>query len=162
MSLPRAIRTLLLFVALVAAQYFVRPLLGWRVPVDFLVIAVLLIAVRVRPGGAALIGFLLGLVADSLAPESFGAAALAMTLVGFGASWLKAVFFSDNVFLHAFFFFIGKWAFDTIFVFAARQGGLYEMATRVALWSPMEAAVTAVAGVGVLLLFRGMLEAPAT
>jgi len=162
MNFPRTARTLLLFVALVGAQYFVRPLLAWRVPVDFLVIAVLLIAVRVRPGIAALVGFLLGLVADAMAPESFGAGALGMTLVGFGASWLKAVFFSDNVFLHAFFFFVGKWTFDTIFVLAARQGGVYDLTTRVALWSPMEAGVTAVAGVGVLLLFRGVLEAPAT
>lgn len=162
MNPPRAIRAALLFAALVGAHYFLRPLLGWRVSVDFLVIAVLLVAVRVRPGVAALIGFALGLVGDSLSPATFGAGALAMTLVGFSASWLKAVFFSDNVFLHAFFFFVGKWAFDTIFVISSRQGPVYDMATQVVLWSPMAAAVTAVAGVVVLLLFRGMLEAPAT
>lgn len=162
MNPQRAIRTALLFAALVGAHYFLRPLLGWRVSIDFLVIAVLLVAVRVRPGGAALIGFALGLIADSLAPATFGAGALAMTLVGFGASWLKAVFFSDNVFLHAFFFFVGKWAFDTVFVVVARQGSTYDMASQVVLWSPMAAAVTAVAGVAVLLLFRGMLEAPAS
>lgn len=160
--MQRGIRTALLFVALIAMHYFVRPLLGWRVSMDFLVIAVLLVAVRVRPGAAALIGFALGLVADSLAPATFGAGALAMTLVGFSASWLKAVFFSDNVFLHAFFFFVGKWAFDVLFVLAARQGGVYDMATQVALWSPLAAALTAVTGVLVLLLFRGMLEAPAS
>ncbi|MCC6927538.1 MAG: rod shape-determining protein MreD [Gemmatimonadaceae bacterium] len=160
--MQRGLRTALLFVALVAMHYFVRPLLGWRVSIDFLVVAVLLVAVRVRPGVAALIGFALGLVADSLAPATFGASALAMTLVGFSASWLKAVFFSDNVFLHAFFFFVGKWAFDVLFVLAARQGGVYDMATQVALWSPLAAAMTAVTGVVVLLLFRGMLEAPAS
>ncbi len=160
--MQRGLRTALLFVALIAMHYFVRPLLGWRISMDFLVVAVLLVAVRVRPGVAALIGFALGLVADSLAPATFGASALAMTLVGFSASWLKAVFFSDNVFLHAFFFFVGKWAFDVLFVLAARQGGVYDMATQVALWSPLSAALTAVTGVLVLLLFRGMLEAPAS
>ncbi|MFN8667318.1 MAG: rod shape-determining protein MreD [Gemmatimonadaceae bacterium] len=160
--MQRGLRTALLFVALIAMHYFLRPLLGWRVSMDFLVVAVLLVAVRVRPGVAALIGFALGLVADSLAPATFGASALAMTLVGFSASWLKAVFFSDNVFLHAFFFFVGKWAFDVLFVLAARQGGVYDMATQVALWSPLAAALTAVTGVLVLLLFRGMLEAPAS
>ncbi|HEX4935433.1 MAG TPA: rod shape-determining protein MreD [Gemmatimonadaceae bacterium] len=160
--MQRGLRTALLFVALIAMHYFVRPLLGWRVSMDFLVIAVLLVAVRVRPGVAALIGFALGLVADSLAPATFGAGALAMTLVGFSASWLKAIFFSDNVFLHAFFFFAGKWAFDVLFVLAARQGGVYDMATQVALWSPLAAALTAVTGVAVLLLFRGVLEAPAS
>lgn len=162
MNPQRVVRTALLFAALVGAHYFLRPLLGWRVSVDFLVIAVLLIAVRVRPGVAAVIGFVLGLVGDSLSPATFGAGALAMTLVGFGASWLKAVFFSDNVFLHAFFFFMGKWAFDSVFIVASRQGSAYEMATQVVLWSPMAAAVTAVAGVAVLLLFRGMLEAPSS
>lgn len=160
--MQRGLRTALLFAALIAMHYFVRPLLGWRVSMDFLVIAVLLVAVRVRPGVAALIGFALGLIADSLAPATFGAGALAMTLVGFSASWLKAVFFSDNVFLHAFFFFVGKWAFDVLFVLAARQGGVYDMATQVALWSPLAAALTAVTGVLVLLLFRGMLEAPSS
>lgn len=160
--MQRGIRTALLFVALVAMHYFLRPLLGWRVSMDFLVIAVLLVAVRVRPGVAALIGFALGLIGDSLAPSTFGAGALAMTLVGFSASWLKAVFFSDNVFLHAFFFFVGKWAFDILFVVAARQGGVYDMATQMVLWSPLAAALTAVTGVIVLLLFRGMLEAPSS
>jgi rod shape-determining protein MreD len=158
--MQRGIRTALLFVALVAMHYFLRPLLGWRVSMDFLVIAVLLVAVRVRPGVAALIGFALGLIGDSLAPATFGAGA--MTLVGFSASWLKAVFFSDNVFLHAFFFFVGKWAFDILFVVAARQGGVYDMATQMVLWSPLAAALTAVTGVVVLLLFRGMLEAPSS
>ena len=30
-----------------------------------------------------------------------------MTLVGFGASWLKAAFFADNVALNAMFMFLG-------------------------------------------------------
>ncbi len=162
MSVQRALRAAVLFAALVAMHFFVRPLLGWRVSMDFLVIAMLLVSVRVRPGVAAVVGFALGLIADSLAPETFGAGALAMSVVGFGASWLKAVFFSDNVFLHAFFFFVGKWAFDVVFVIAARQGGVYEMATQIVLWSPLAAALTAVTGVVVLLLFRSMLEAPSS
>lgn len=162
MSWQRGARAALIFVLLVGMQFFVRPLLGWRVSMDFLVIAVLLVAVRVRPGVAALIGFGIGLVADSLSPEAFGAGALSMTLVGFSASWLKAVFFSDNVFLHAFFFFVGKWSFDIIYVIVERNRGLYDMATQIVLWSPLAAALTAVTGVIVLLLFRGMLESPST
>ena len=49
------------FVVLVALHYSIRPLLGTRISVDFLVIAVLLTAVHVRPGVAALIGFAAGL-----------------------------------------------------------------------------------------------------
>ena len=39
-----------------------------------------------------------------------------MSVVGFAASWLKAVFFADNLALHALFFFVGKWAFDMLYL----------------------------------------------
>jgi uncharacterized membrane protein YeaQ/YmgE (transglycosylase-associated protein family) len=93
MSAARALRAVAAFAVLVALHYAVRPLLGWRVMMDFLVIAVLLMAVRVRPAFAALLGFATGLIADALSPTALGAGALAMTLIGFAASWLKAVFF---------------------------------------------------------------------
>ncbi len=56
MTPQRVLRAALIFVALVAMHYFVRPLMGWRVSMDFLVIAMLLVAVRVRPGVAAVVG----------------------------------------------------------------------------------------------------------
>ena len=40
--------------------------------------------------------------------SGFGAAALGMAIVGFGASWLKAVFFADNLALNGFFLFLGE------------------------------------------------------
>src|SRR5207237_8022998 len=95
----------LIFVVL---NYTLRPLLGCRAPMDFLVLALLLASVRVRPATAAVIGFVLGLVSDSLAPDALGAGAIAMTVVGFGASYLKAVFFADNLVLNALLSFHGK------------------------------------------------------
>lgn len=160
MNWQRGARIAIVFALLVVLHFFLRPLLGWKVTMDFLVIAVLLLAVRVRPGVAALVGFATGLIADSIVPSTFGVGALSMTIVGFGASWLKAVFFADNVFLHAVFFFIGKWTFDVLFVVMSRSGGVYDMATQIALWSPLAAGLTAVTGVVVLLLFKGMLESP--
>lgn len=158
MNLRRTLRAVFVFALLVVLHYTIRPLLGWHVSIDFLVVGVLLMAVRVRPGTAALIGFLTGIVADSLTPATFGAGALAMTGIGFAASWLKAVFFADNIVLHAFFFFIGKWVFDAIFLFAARGSSLGEYATQLFLWSPLSAALTAVTGVVMLLIFRALLE----
>jgi hypothetical protein len=67
---------------LIVLHYTVRPLIGSRISLDFMVVAVLLLAVRVRPGIAALIGFAAGLIADSMVPLSFGAGALAMSAVG--------------------------------------------------------------------------------
>ena len=162
MTLGRSAKAMATFAALVALHFIVRPLLGWRVAPDFLVIAVLLTSVRVRPGAAALVGFLTGLVADAIAPTSFGAGALGMTVVGFGASWLKAVFFADNVFLHGFFFFLGKWAFDLVYTMTGTRGGTVDVLTQLLIWSPLAAIVTAVTGVLVILLFRTTLEPQAT
>jgi rod shape-determining protein MreD len=148
------------FLLLVGLQYTLRPVLAWRAPIDFLVIALLLVAVRARPGVAAVVGFALGLLADSLTPGAFGAGALAMTVVGFGASWLKAAFFADNLALNGIFVFLGKWAFDLIFLVAERRLQGVDLLVQAVLWSPLSAAVTAVMGLVVLLAVRPVLGAP--
>jgi len=158
MTLGGTLRAVVTFVILVLLHYTLRPLLGWRAPMDFLLLALLLASIRVRPAVAALIGLALGLVADSLTPEALGAGAIAMTIVGYVASWLKAVFFADNIALNAFFFFLGKWMFDLIyFVVEQRLGGI-ELVQQLLLWSPLSAAATATAGVLLLLIMRPMLE----
>ena len=90
MNWSMTVRTAIVCAILIVLHFTVRPLLAWRAGIDFLVIALIFGAVRLRPGAAALFGFLLGLAADSLALNAFGANALAMTVVGFSASWLKA------------------------------------------------------------------------
>ena len=158
MTLGGTVRALVTFVILVLLHYTLRPLLGWRAPMDFLLLALLLTSIRVRPAAAALIGLAMGLVADSLTPESLGAAAIAMTIVGYLASWLRAVFFADNLTLNAFFFFLGKWTFDIIyFIVEGRLGGI-ELVQQLLLWSPLAAAATAIAGILLLLMMRPMLE----
>ncbi len=160
MSFARAFWLVVVFVLLVALHYTLRPVLAWRASIDFLVIALLLIAVRARPGAAALAGFVLGLMADSLTPEAFGAGALAMTAVGFGASWLKAAFFADNIALNGIFIFAGKWAFDVIFLLAEHRLQGTDLLVQVLLWSPLAAAATAIMGLIVLLTVRPVLGAP--
>ena len=141
-------------VGLVLLQYTVRPLLGWRVQVDFLIVALLMISVRSRPAVAAFGGFAIGVVTDALTPEAFGAGALAMTVVGFMASWLKAAFFTENLALNAIFVFAGKWVFDIAYLTASRQAPGADFAIQVFAWSPLAAALTAVVGVGVLVASR--------
>ena len=158
MSLGRTLRAVGVFLFLVVLHYTLRPLLGWRAPLDFIVIAVLLASVRTRPGVAALVGFATGLVLDSLTPMSLGAAALGLTVVGAGASWLKAVFFADNIVLHAFFFFTGKWLFDAVYLAAERRMVGSELLTQLLLWSPLSAALTALAGVLLLVVLKPVLE----
>jgi rod shape-determining protein MreD len=151
-------RTLIAFVVLVLLHFTLRPLLGWRVGPDFLVIALLLVAIRVRPGTAAVLGLAMGIVADSIELHAFGAGALAMCCVGFAASWLKAVFFADDMFLNAFFFFAGKWAFDIIFLLAERRVGGGELLRELLVWSPITAVVTALWGLLTLLILRPILR----
>ena len=156
------LRTLLAFLILVVLHYTLRPLLGWRAGPDFLVIATLLVAIRVRPGVAALIGLCVGLASDSLDVHVFGAGALAMTVIAFTASWLKAVFFADDVLLNALFFFLGKWAFDIIFVLVGHRGDFGQVALQLFVWSPLTAAVTAIFGLVTLLILRPVLRAQPT
>ena len=158
MSWTNAVRTALVCMILIVMHYTLRPLLGWRASIDFLMIALVFGAVRMRPAGAAVFGFLLGIAADSLSLGAFGAGALAGTLVGFAASWLKAVFFADNLALNAFFLFIGKWAFDLVYVLMERRMHGAEMLMQIIVWSPLAAAVTALAGIVAIAMLRPILE----
>jgi rod shape-determining protein MreD len=162
MTVAGIIRAIITFSVLVLLHYTLRPLLGWRAPIDFLLLAVLTTSVRVRPAGGAILGFLVGLVADSLSPESLGAGALGMSLVGYGASWLKAVFFADSLPLNALFFFLGKWAFDLIYFVAEHRLQGVELLQQLVLWSPLSAAATSISGVIILLLLRPLLEPSTT
>ena len=153
----RSLRPILAFIILVVLHYTLRPVLEWRTSIDFLLIALLLAAVRMRPGAAAVLGFARGLVADSLSVGAFGAT-LAMTVVGFTASWLRAVVFAENLVLHAAFFFAGKWLFDIIFLLVERRVKGLDLVFQLLIWSPLTAMVTALAGLLVLIIMRPMLD----
>lgn len=148
------LRAWLGFVVLLVAHFGVRPLIDARATVDFAIIAVLFSAVRMRPGFAALTGFLSGLALDALAPGSFGANALVLTLVAFGASRLKAAFFSDHVALTGLFVFVAKWTFDTVMTLLTGAGTGVSVLDRLLLWAPLAAALTALVAVLLLVLFR--------
>ena len=160
MNATRTIWFAAIFAALVILHYTLRPFLAWHAPIDFLTIALLLVAVRARPGTAAIAGFGLGILADSLSPGAFGAGALAMTLVGFGASWLKAAFFADNLALNGVFVFLGKLLFDAVYLVAEHRLQGVDLVRQLAIWSPLSALATAVVGLVVLLAVRPVLGAP--
>lgn len=149
-----SIQAIVGFALLLLAHYTLRPLIGGRAQIDFLAIAVLFSAVRLRPGGAALMGFLIGLTIDSMQPDSFGAATLAFTLVGYAASWLKAVFFADHVALTGLFVFAGKWVYDGVYNLAGPRIGGLDLVLQMFLWTPLAAALTALVAVLLLTVFR--------
>ncbi|MFN4770917.1 MAG: rod shape-determining protein MreD [Gemmatimonas sp.] len=153
-GLGSALRAWLGFALLITAQFGVRPLLGDGPSVDFAVIAVLFSAVRLRPGLAAVAGFATGVVLDALAPGNFGASALVLSLVAYGASWLKAVFFADHVALTGLFVFGAKWLFDVAMTVLTGVGAGASLVVTLLLWAPLSAAAPAVAAVVLLVLFR--------
>jgi rod shape-determining protein MreD len=144
----------LLLLALVAAHYGLRPVFGWRAGVDFLLVGVLLVAVRIRPGAAAMLGFAAGLASDALSPAAFGAGVAAMTVVAAGSSWLKARFFAEHLLLTGAFIFAGKLAFDAVYLFAEGRLSGGALLAQLGVWSVLSALVTAIVGLVVLVMFR--------
>jgi rod shape-determining protein MreD len=158
MNLSRTLVISAVLLVLVTLQFTLRPLLDWRASVDFLLIGVLLVAVRVRPGGAALVGLLFGLVLDAMNPEALGSAALAMTLTAFVASRLKAAFFADALGLNAIFVFGGKVVFDVISIVAEGRLRGGALAFQLLAWTPLSALATAVIGVVVMAMVRPAID----
>jgi rod shape-determining protein MreD len=150
----------LLFALLVVLHYTLRPVLDWRASIDFLAIAVLLVAVRARPGAATLVGFAVGITSDALTPGAFGAGALAFCVVAYTASKLKAAFFADNLALNAVFVFLGKWVGDLIYLAAEHRLGGSDFLAQALLWSPLAATVTALTGLGVFAIARPVMGTP--
>ena len=147
----------LVILGLVAAQFYVRPWFGEsRAAPDFLLLALLLLAIRSRPGIAAVAGFLVGLAVDSLSPARFGAAALSNTIVGYLAAWGRAVFFPDNLLVNAGLFAGGTWL-RTLLQLLVSGETLSEMLGTLAVWAPLQALTTAIVGLLVVVIFRDWL-----
>jgi rod shape-determining protein MreD len=155
-SVPRAnrIQLVLVMALLVLLHFYLRPRL-WsaRVSPDFLLIALVLFAMRAGPGAGAIAGFVVGVVNDALTPAAFGAGALAHTMVGYLAAWGRAVFFADNLLVNAAFVAVALWVRDLLLLLASgtSQGRLF---VELSLNSPLQALSTAAFALLVLAAFR--------
>jgi rod shape-determining protein MreD len=139
---------------LVTLHFYVRPRLwGPRVSPDFLLVGLMLFAMRSGPGASAVAGFMVGLAADSLTPARFGAGALAHTVVAYVASWARAVFFADNLLVNAAFVAVGMWLRDFL-VLAVSGSGDQSILTELAVYSPLQALSSAAFALVIFLAFR--------
>jgi rod shape-determining protein MreD len=120
---------------------------------DFLLIGLVLFAMRAGPGAGALAGFAVGVVNDALTPAAFGAGALAHTVVGYLAAWGRAVFFADNLLVNAAFVAVAVWVRDFILLLASGTGQ-GRLLMELTLNSPLQALSTAVLALLVLAAFR--------
>ncbi len=142
------------FAVLLALHFYVRPrIFDGRAAPDFLFLALMLIAIRARPGYAALAGFVFGMVSDALTPASLGAGALANTVVGYLAAWGRAVFFPDNVLVNAGLFAAGVWVRNAIILVASGTPSA-QLSSGLLVWAPLQALSSAVAGILLLLILR--------
>jgi rod shape-determining protein MreD len=143
---------------LVVLHFAVRPLLGHpAVAPDFLLLALMLYAIRSRPGAAALAGFLVGLASDAVSPAQVGAGALAYTVVGYLAAWGRAVFFPDNLFINGLVIALGVWIRNAIQLLASGPG-VGGATMELMVWSPLQAITTAIVAALVLLIFQRWLD----
>ena len=148
-------RFLVILAGLVVLQFSLRTRLGDdRMAPDFLLLALLLYTIRAQPGKSAAAGFLVGLLSDALTPASFGAGALAHTLVAYLSSWSKVVFFAENVFVNGCIFFAGTWLRNCIVALASNKMRSGMLGWELLVWSPIQSLTTALTGMLVLWLFR--------
>ena len=148
------VQLLLVLLVLLVLQFYLRPRIGnARLSPDFLLIGLMLFAMRTGPGVGALAGFLVGLIEDTLTPARFGAGLLAHTLVGYFAAWSRAVFFADNMLVNAAFVAVGLWFRDLVVLVTSGTEGA-QLLTELTLYSPLQALTTAGFALLVLVTFR--------
>ena len=157
--MPKRGRFAVVLALLVLAQYALRPRLGdARFAPDFLLIAVLFLALQTRPAVGAVAGFVVGLLTDAVASTAFGASALATTLVGFAAGYVRNLFVADNLLVNALFVFVASWLRDIIQVVASNQLGGTALLWQLFVLAPGAALATAAAAAVARLLFRSWLD----
>jgi rod shape-determining protein MreD len=149
-------------VVLVLLHFALRPRLGDpRFTPDLVLIALLLVAIRTRPGAGAVAGLVVGLATDAVAPTSFGAAALAYTIAGYVGGWLTAFVVAENAPITALFVACVAWVRDVVQVLAAHQLLGKALVWQLFAWSPLAALATGATALVLLVALRGLLAAPA-
>ncbi|CAN5861894.1 hypothetical protein BH23GEM9_BH23GEM9_09840 [soil metagenome] len=139
---------------LVLLHLILRLALGLTMVPDLIVIAVLLGARRLGAPGAALLGLVLGILADSLALVAFGATAVAFVFVAFLGSRSRNFFEGDSYLFLAFYVFFGAWMIEAIrfFLGGALRRGIEPLA--LATEGALGALYTAIAAIAAMIAYR--------
>ena len=109
----RRVRLWIVVTGLVVLHFLLHVGLGvGRQAPDLLTVALLLLSRDVRAGAAAGAGLFFGLLEDAMTVLSFGANAVAMTLVGGLGALTRDLFVGDSLVFFVSYFMIGKWIRD--------------------------------------------------
>jgi len=147
-----------IFIAVLVILHFFLHLtlgVGVRGP-DLLTVAVLLGARPLSGGGAAGLGFGLGLLEDAVSIAAFGAAAATYTIIAYIGSRSRDLFVGESVLFVTAYLFLGKWVQEALYyglAGAVRRGEPVEM---LLMQAPLNALYTAVAGVAAMIIFRAI------
>jgi rod shape-determining protein MreD len=143
-------------VILVLLHLTLRLAFGLAMVPDLLIVAALLGARRLGSGGAALLGLLLGVLADSLAVVAFGATAVAFVIVCFLGSRTRNVFEGDSYLFVAVYAFLGSWLINVIRFFAGNAMSRGNEPAWLIAGAPLESLYIAIAAVISLIAYRAV------
>lgn len=146
------------FIVMLVIVHFVLHLslgLGLWAP-DLITLAVLLGARQLPSGGAAGLGFALGLLEDSVSLGAFGAAAITQTVVGFLGARSRDLFVGESLLFLSLYLFLGAWVQDALYYGVAQAVRRGDAVEALLLHAPLEALYVAVAGVVALTVYRAL------
>jgi len=145
-----------LFIAgLVVLHFVLRVGLGLGVLApDLLVVALLLASRRLRPGGAAGLGFVLGVLEGSANPTVFGAASLALSIVGYLGSRSREWLAGDDPVTMVAYFFAGTLLYEALLYLLLAVMGAGGSAMALAIPALFASLYAAAVGLGASALYR--------
>jgi len=145
-----------LFIAgLVVLHFVLRVGLGLGVLApDLLVVALLLASRRLRPGGAAGLGFVLGVLEGSANPTVFGAASLALSVVGYLGSRSREWLAGDDPVTMVAYFFVGTLLYEALLYVLLALMGAGGSAMALAIPALFASLYAAAVGLGASALYR--------
>lgn len=126
---------------------------SWFAGPNLLLCAVLISARQLRPGAAAAIGFILGLLEDAMAVSHFGLATLLLVLVGYLGSLTRDTFVGEEPLFMGTYLLAGTWVYETAIFLIVGAGG--DALSYIFVRAPLDALATGVVGYVVLPLVRG-------
>ena len=146
------------FVAVLVVLYFLLRVglgLGALAP-DFLVIALLLAARRMRAGWAAGLGLVLGVLDGAAHPLTMGAGAVALAVLGYLGARSREFLSGDSPVVLALYLFAGKWIYDVLMWVLLLRFNLSGPVTMLLMVSPLAAAYAAAVGLAAAAAYRSV------
>ena len=156
MNVDARVRLIGFVVVLVVLHFALRVGLGLgTLAPDLLVVAFLVYAREAKPGTAAGVGLLLGLLEGSVT-YTVGASSLVLAVLGYFAARSREVLASDGLVLMAFYLFIGKWAYDVLLFGVTTLSAHTGPVASLVVFSLPAAIYAAAAGVAAVMAYRAV------